>query len=60
MRKEYGQKCESGTKIAPCAIIYTGGSNTEDDDSIRVPNVQNSDDSNQALNMENHDVGDPD
>ena len=24
VRKEYGQKCESGTKIVPCAIIYTG------------------------------------
>ena len=25
VRKEYGQKCELGTKIVPCAIIYTGG-----------------------------------
>ena len=24
LRKEYGQKCELGKKIAPCAIIYTG------------------------------------
>ena len=24
MRKEYRQKCESGTKIVPCGIIYTG------------------------------------
>ena len=24
VRKEYGQKCEWGTKIVPCAIIYTG------------------------------------
>lgn len=24
MRKEYGPKCESGTKIVSCAIMYTG------------------------------------
>ena len=29
VRKVYGQKCELGKKIVPCAIIYTGDKNTK-------------------------------
>ena len=34
MRKEYGQKCEWGTKIVPCAIIYTS------ETSVFAPNLE--------------------
>ena len=30
VRKEYGQKCELGTKNVPCAIIYTGANNSNE------------------------------